>query len=539
MAVIQISRIQVRRGQKNQGSGIPQLASGELGWAMDSQELYIGNGAVSEGAPAVGNTKVLTEHDNLFTLIDTYQYKDGENMQTGASINSPTRRTLQSKLDDRVSVASFGAVGDGTDQTVALQRAIDQLYLNETTKGTELSRVTLHVEPGVYRISNSLKVPPYATIVGAGSDKTIFEQTGDFPVFQTVNSTSEPGTYADDSTSTTLNQAQKITIKGLTLDSVATSSVMLLQSCKDSHFEDLKVKGYWETGDAIDTTIGGIELKSLSSVVTCQNNSFKNIEFVALDAGVISNFDIQNNIWEHCIFRDLGHGILLGEDSVLGSPGQATGPIRNKIHNCKFEDIDRHGIWIENGYENNSNNNRFNSVGNVGGTEANAQYSVIRSRQANNNSTNDMFSRTADLSYGQSFIETEPYVSEIQGPVNASLGGFHRLNLNQRNTYITLFRLPGDLTRNYRVDYNYKSSQVDATRTGTLEIVLNKTTDEISVIDDFTYLGNNSYETNLDFEVELLDIDTNSVYDTLAVKVKNITASDDATLSFNINIQSD
>ena len=44
MAVVQISRIQIRRGQKNLGSGLPQLASGEFGWAVDTQELYIGNG---------------------------------------------------------------------------------------------------------------------------------------------------------------------------------------------------------------------------------------------------------------------------------------------------------------------------------------------------------------------------------------------------------------------------------------------------------------------------------------------------------------
>ena len=53
MAVVSISRIQVRRGRKNQGSGLPQLASGELGWAVDAQELWIGNGAVSEGSPYV------------------------------------------------------------------------------------------------------------------------------------------------------------------------------------------------------------------------------------------------------------------------------------------------------------------------------------------------------------------------------------------------------------------------------------------------------------------------------------------------------
>jgi hypothetical protein len=41
VAVVQISRIQVRRGKKGQ-TNLPQLASGELGWAVDSQELYIG-----------------------------------------------------------------------------------------------------------------------------------------------------------------------------------------------------------------------------------------------------------------------------------------------------------------------------------------------------------------------------------------------------------------------------------------------------------------------------------------------------------------
>ena len=68
MAIVSISRIQIRRGRKGQGSGLPQLAGGELGWAVDTQELFIGNGAVSEGAPAVGNSKVLTEHDILFSL---------------------------------------------------------------------------------------------------------------------------------------------------------------------------------------------------------------------------------------------------------------------------------------------------------------------------------------------------------------------------------------------------------------------------------------------------------------------------------------
>ena len=83
MAVVQISRIQLRRGQKNTATGIPQLASGEMAWAIDAQELYIGSGSVNEGAPAVENIRVLTEKDTLLDLIGDYQYeKDNPIIQT-------------------------------------------------------------------------------------------------------------------------------------------------------------------------------------------------------------------------------------------------------------------------------------------------------------------------------------------------------------------------------------------------------------------------------------------------------------------------
>ena len=217
MAIVQISRIQVRRGQKNVGSGLPQLAGGEFGWAVDTRELYIGNGSVSEGSPAVGNSKILTEHDNLFSFADQYTFqKNVATMQTGTTSMLPVARTLQERLDEKVSVKSFGATGDGSDQTVVIQRAIDQLYLNSATKGSTASRVTLEIPAGEYLLSASLKLPPYVTIVGAGQDKVKITQGGNAPIFETVNSGSTPGSYAQDSSSTTLNQAQKILLKGLT-----------------------------------------------------------------------------------------------------------------------------------------------------------------------------------------------------------------------------------------------------------------------------------------------------------------------------------
>lgn len=168
MAVVQISKIQVRRGKKNT-SGMPQLASGELAWAIDTQELYIGNGAVGEGAPAVGNTKILTEHDNIIDLLNQYSYKP-----TDPTILGTIERTLQQRLDEgSVNAKSFGIDGGNStvDQTTLIQNAIWSLYdkLNPDT-----NRVNLEFDPGVYRITGTIYIPKNMGIIGAGSGRTEF-----------------------------------------------------------------------------------------------------------------------------------------------------------------------------------------------------------------------------------------------------------------------------------------------------------------------------------------------------------------------------
>ena len=185
MAVVQISRIQIRRGQANQGTGFPQLASGELGWAIDTQQLYIGNGAVSEGSPSVGNTRLLTQTDlsgtsNLLQQLQHIYKVNDVSVVTGPSANSPVQRTLQNRLDDIVTTVSFGTAGNGiTDDTAAIQRAINQLFLNATTpaysntvSGTS-KRVVLEMPAGQFNISSTIYIPSYASLIGAGADKTV------------------------------------------------------------------------------------------------------------------------------------------------------------------------------------------------------------------------------------------------------------------------------------------------------------------------------------------------------------------------------
>ena len=184
MAVVQISRIQVRRGKINSGTGLPQLASGELAWAVDSQELYIGNGAVSEGSPAVGNTKIITANDlsfnnNLLNLVQHLYKANDTTIQTGPAANTPVLRPLQDWMDDRVNVKDFGAVADGvTDDTAAIQQAVYELFLNPASKASVstpagfANRKILELPPGQYYTTSPIFLPSYTTLQGSGPDNT-------------------------------------------------------------------------------------------------------------------------------------------------------------------------------------------------------------------------------------------------------------------------------------------------------------------------------------------------------------------------------
>ncbi len=182
MAVTQISRIQHRRGLEQD---LPQLASAELGWSIDTRQLYIGNGTLEEGAPIVGVTRILTENDIAAITEDvkftTYTFVGntaGYVAQTGPSELAPIVRTYQEKLDDIVNVRDFGAVGDGvTDDAAAINRALQQIYKADVNPTDPRTRRTIYFPGGTYLISLPILIPPYARLVGDGAGSTVFKQT--------------------------------------------------------------------------------------------------------------------------------------------------------------------------------------------------------------------------------------------------------------------------------------------------------------------------------------------------------------------------
>jgi len=525
LAVVQISRIQVRRGQKNAGSGLPQLASGELGWAIDTRELYIGNGSVAEGSPAVGNTKILTQFDDIFSLADQYTYKveDG-NVQTGSASSSPVERTLQARLDDIVSVKSFGVTGVATDNaTAGLQRAIDQLFINDATKGNESSRVVLHLEPGVYTINSPIYIPPQATIVGAGMDKTVIKNTADSAIFITATSSSTPG--SPDLSPTSVTQAQNIRIESLTLQTTAANKGLHLQSCKDSVFANIHIKGAWTSSDAIDNDSIGLQMDSLSGAVETKNNIFQNVKITGHSYAVESVWDINNNTFDKCTFDTLGYGITFGKGMALGSAsaGKATGPSQNIISNSSFTNINKQAIFIEQGEQNLSTNNKFALCGNEAGTEAQPETSIIKFNKNRNNSVSDLFERTVNLSYTQANINGVAYIPEIEGN-SIYTQGYHGVVSITPGTNVKTFRLPGNENQSYEIDYLITSTNFEAVRSGKLTLTQeNSGTPTVNVVDEYNYTGTSTYEQDINFSASIIDEDGDLTSETISVNITTTT----------------
>ena len=68
MAVLEVAKIQVRSGLYED---LPALDTGEFGWCVDTQQLFIGKGSLAEGAPETGVTEISTEYTTA-SIINSF-----------------------------------------------------------------------------------------------------------------------------------------------------------------------------------------------------------------------------------------------------------------------------------------------------------------------------------------------------------------------------------------------------------------------------------------------------------------------------------
>lgn len=532
MAVVQISRIQQRRGKKYSETSLPQLASGELAWCVDSQELYIGNGAVSEGAPTVGNTKILTQKDieQQGDLLNIFQrtYKSTDpSIITGVDANHPTWRTIQSRLDDRVTTRDFGVIGDGIiDDTIALQRAIDQLFINVsgTAFNHESARITLFIPAGIYKITDTLLIPSYATIIGEGAEKTIIAYTGENPVIRCINDTLTPGmgnAFFDDNLDGNYvndmydaqytNQPRFINISGLTLTTNSNSqSVLMLETVRDSIFSNLIIKG---SADILfNSNSIGIALYAFTSLVTCERNVFNNIAISDCTYAVYSNQDIINNSFDQVHISQAYVGFMFGLSANGLSVGEQYGPRDNFISNVRFYHIQKQAIYIKFGTGNIVDGIMLSNVGNDGGGNTMATYPQIYFSSYGNTCKNIKSDRHADLSIP---LLSKPYIPEVSGHGIIDFNHTNSLSLGYADYYTSLFRLPVSISAvgesggviNYDISYFYNSDMVN--RYGNLKIIVDVDNGTAQLSDEYNFTGSGSDEDQLklDFRVSILAYD--------------------------------
>lgn len=514
MAIHQISKIQLRRGRKGLND-IPQLASGELSWSIDTQELFIGNGSVAEGAPFVGNTRIITEHDNIFALAGSYSY-DSENININTG---PTSLSLQTRLDEYVSVKEFGALGDGSsDDTIAIQRALDQLYINPATVGSPASRKLLFFPAGDYVISEALAIPPYANLKGSGIDKTIITQVGLFPIFYTVGQDSIPGTYTDLASMTTSTQPTTISIDGFTFQHTQSDQpIGLLYATINSILQNIKFVGTWDNS-TIYSSENALELYAKTSEITCKNNLFNNCIFTNVSYGIRSTYDINSNTFTNCHFNMCGYGVILG-DSVDSTVGQQVGPVSTLFNSCSFTDIEFQAIFVVNGFNNISQTNRFVNVGNVAGI---ATYPVIDYQSGGNISQLDYFDRFVEYSVDPTNI----YISEYNGHVLSTFKSTTPLILDYQVSPATLLRLGAYGNVTYKIHYHYTSAVADVTRSGTLTVMIHKISNTINVSDDYNVVGTLANQLNLELDGQLINAGADTDYQTVRLTYTNLTTAD-------------
>jgi hypothetical protein len=405
-----------------------------MAWALDTQELYIGNGSVAEGSPSVGNTKILTENDltsqgNILNLIAHIYKANDTGIQTGPTANSPVSRLVQDRLDDRVSATDFGAVADGvTDDTAAIQRAIDQLFLNPTTVASSNSvdgtraRVILEFGPGIYKTTQTLYIPSYATLVGSGAEKTIIRYTGTGTAIRFVNDNSTVGNPSILGSTQSNSQPRKILVSNLTVYTTTGDQICLqLDAVKESRFENLNITGSWN--EVFDADSKGLSLSAVSALVTCENNYFKNITVSGFSYGVWAKQDILNNTFDDCYFYDLRQGAVLGDTADGSTVGEQYGPRGTLLSACKFEDIKRHGVVIARGYNNTTRDSKFTNVGNNGAGVYFPEYPQAYFGSVGNASYGDQSDR-------QVFLISKAFSVDIEldSPITASQGSLIKQN---------------------------------------------------------------------------------------------------------------
>ncbi len=534
MPIVQISRIQHRRGK---ATDLPQLAAGELGWSIDSQRLYIGNGTVADGAPAVGNTEVMTSGSAGFTTSLSYIYKgylgDATPITTGAS--GDVSRTLQETLDDYVSVKAFGAKGDGsTADVTAIQRALDELY-SDTDQDDTRSRRILFFPAGQYNIATSITIPPYAHLRGEGPGKTILYQSGgNAPVAVTEDDDGQVFGDIGDSSATTPTYIQ---IEGICFVNAEAYGGLSIDNATHVYVKNCKFQGTYAAEGADAANSKGVTVRS-TTALPCSNIVFDQCIFTKFARLVDMSYDVTNVRFNNCDFTTAYYGALIGGSLNGSGNGLTVGPRDVQFIGSSWSTIGQQAIWSKNSsgsvYPRNiiSYGNWYAKTvaNNFRGYNSIEEVPVIQFDNDECTSTLDFFERTdlRDTNFGDS---TEPSNAppEVQG-IGLHTKAVKQITLtnNTSSATDTGIYLPGFNDKGVRI--TYKINRASTYRTGVLTI--NAAGENSSYNDDYEEIA----DVGVTLSAKTSDGDSTAGNDTIRVQYTTTSTGSNATMEYQVQI---
>jgi hypothetical protein len=510
--VVQISKIQVRRGQKNSNSGIPQLSSAEFAWAVDSQELFIGNGSVLEGAPYVGNTKVLTEHDNILELASSYQFASDD-----TAISLSVSRSLQSKEDETVSVADFGAVGDGsTDCVAAFETAFTELFRN----ANENYKKELLIPNGEYLLTSDLAVPSGVILRGETQLGAVLN-IGD----NNIRLITSQGLELGDFNST--NRPQNLQWSNFTIK--RTTGTLTLSGLAESRFQDVRFLGEYNLGNAVTLATAPAAVFWQNTVVgtRAHNLVFDNCVF---EQNAVSAKCLQSDVFDTAVrFQDCKFFV---NDTAIYIDGVDTQGNRWQINDCEFEEVANQAFRSTAGRGTLIQRSKFKSVGNGVSTSASPNDYMVYFGEKVGNVLVDCIS---DRQQAATVISNTAAFSEVYNAAGVTL-----VDKNYAPIYLSdsFSPLAAFSAQNKFTVINYCLKLGEHTRYGTATIVIGDDLSpeshgsDVSITDSFVYSPNTltspggSTMSNFEFSVSkssntVLDDSTAAVIDTVMLTYKN------------------
>ena len=531
MPIVQISRIQHRRGKR---TDLPQLAAGELGWVIDEQRLFIGNGTVSDGAPAVGNTEIVTSGSGAFTTALNHTYKGYAGDST--PITNAVARTLQRRLDDYVSVKDFGAVGDdSTADVTAIQNALDDIY-KAGDKDDTRSRRVLFFAAGIYRINASLKIPPYAHLVGEGPDKTIIRNSGNNAVAVTMDDEGAVGTNIGGSSATTPTQIQ---IENMTLRNTVAYGGISIDRATKVYFNNCKFQGSYAQGGPDASTSKGITVQQYSSTSFPSTQIYFNqCQFTKFARLVDISDDVTNVRFHNCDFSIAYYGALLGAEMDGSTTGKTNGPRDIHFSGSSWSKINQQAIWVKPTAGANTGVGPRNviSTGNWYASDvANSnegvgsirEVPVIQFDNDECSSNLDFFERT-DLrrSDGSSELNAAP---ELQGIAITTKAIKQEVLNNNQSSAATINEFPALVGKGISIKYKIVRGTTD--RTG--EFIISASTNGVSFDDTFTESGS---DVGVELTAVLDNKDSTAGSETVALKYTSTNTGTAPTIDYQTTI---